>query len=155
MIIFIWHLFWKTQFYFKSSSNFKSSWSWQSIWTISKGRSKTFTETYYDSCYLSITSNRFPNILNVAILKPLDKKGFLNESCSCRSLFLLPLIFKVIGKVIHDQTSTFLNSKNLLYTYQFNFQKKDSTNFCLSYLYDKILCFDKRSDGWHDSYWTS
>ena len=139
MIIFIWHLLWKTQFYFKSNSSFKSSWSWQSIWTISKGWSKNFIETYYDLCYLSITSKRFPNILNVAILKPLDKKVFLNKSCSHRPLFLLPLIFKVIGKVIHDQTSTFMNSKNLLYTYQSNFQKKHSTDFCLSYLNDKIL----------------
>ena len=52
---------------------------------------------------------------------------------------MLPLISKVIEKVIHDQTSTFLNSKNLLYTYQSGFRKKHSTDFCLSYLNDKIL----------------
>ena len=57
---------------------------------------------------------------------------------------MLPLISKVIEKVIHDQTSTFLNSKNLLHTYQPGFQKKHSTDFCLSYLNDKILKdFDK------------
>ena len=57
---------------------------------------------------------------------------------------LLPPILKVIEKVIHNQTSTFLNSKNLLYTYQSGFQKKHSTDFCLSYLNDKILKgFDK------------
>ena len=57
---------------------------------------------------------------------------------------LLPPISKVIEKVIHNQTSTFLNSKNLLYTYQSGFQKKHSTDFCLSYLNDKILKgFDK------------
>ena len=52
---------------------------------------------------------------------------------------LLPLISKVIEKAIHDQASTFLNSRNLLYTYQSGFQKKHSTDFCLSYLNDKIL----------------
>ena len=51
---------------------------------------------------------------------------------------MLPLISKVIEKVIHDQTSTFLNSKNLS-TYQPGFRKKHSTDFCLSYLNDKIL----------------
>ena len=55
---------------------------------------------------------------------------------------MLPLIPKVIEKVIHDQTSTFLNSKNLLY--QSGFRKKHFTDFCLSYLNDKILKgFDK------------
>ena len=52
---------------------------------------------------------------------------------------MLPLISKVIEKVIHDQTSTFLNSKSLLYNYQSGFRKKHSTDFCLSYLNDKIL----------------
>ena len=52
---------------------------------------------------------------------------------------LLPLISKVIEKAIRDQASTFLNSKNLLYTYQSGFRKKHSTDFCLSYLNDKIL----------------
>ena len=46
--------------------------------------------------------------------------------------------------MIHYKTSTFLNSKNLLYTYQSIFRKKHSTDFCLSYSNDKILKgFDK------------
>ena len=45
----------------------------------------------------------------------------------------------MIEKVIRDQASTFLNSKNLLYTYQSGFREKHSTDFCLSYLNDKNL----------------
>ena len=52
---------------------------------------------------------------------------------------MLPLISKVIEKVIHDQTSTFPNSQNLLYNYKSGFRKKQSTDFYLSYLNDKIL----------------
>ena len=53
-------------------------------------------------------------------------------------------MFKVIEKVIHYQTSTFLNSKNVLYTYQSGFRKKHCTDFCLSYLNGKIFKgFDK------------
>ena len=44
-----------------------------------------------------------------------------------------------MGKVIHDQIGTFPNSKNLLYTYQSGFRKQNCTDFCLSYLNDKIL----------------
>ena len=89
---------------------------------------------------------KFPDICAVAKLKPLYKKGSLTEPCSYRPISLLPIISKVIEKVIHDQTSTFLNSKNFLYIYQSGFRKKHSTDFCLSYLNDKILkSFDKSS----------
>ena len=47
-------------------------------------------------------------------------------------------------KVIRDQTSTFLNLINLLYTCQSDLRKRHSTDFCLSYLNDKNLKgFDK------------
>ena len=52
---------------------------------------------------------------------------------------MLPLISKVIEKVIHDQTSAFLNSRNLPYNYQSGFRKNHSTDYCLSFLNDKIL----------------
>ena len=42
-------------------------------------------------------------------------------------------------KVIHGQTSAFLNSRNLLYSYQSGFRKNHSTDYCLSFLNDKIL----------------
>ena len=93
---------------------------------------------------LSINSEKFPDSCKVAKLRPLYKKGSLTQPCNYRPISLLPLISKVIEKVIHDQTSTFLNSKQLLYTYQSGFWKKHSTDFCLSYQNDKILKdFDK------------
>ena len=52
---------------------------------------------------------------------------------------MLPLISKVIENFIHDQTSAFLNSRNLLYNYQSGFRKNHSTDYCLSFLNDKIL----------------
>ena len=52
---------------------------------------------------------------------------------------MLLLILKVIEKVIHDHTSTFLNSRNLLCNYQSGFRKNHSTDFCFSFLNDKIL----------------
>ena len=52
---------------------------------------------------------------------------------------MLPLISRVTQKVVYDQTSTFLDSKRLLYTYQSGFRKNQSTKFCLSYLNNKII----------------
>ena len=100
---------------------------------------KVLSKPISDLCNLSITSEKFPDPCKVAKLKPLYKKGSVIEPCSYRPISLLPLISKVKEKVIHDQPSTFLNSKNLLYTYQSGFRKKHSTDFCLSYLNDNIL----------------
>ena len=91
-----------------------------------------------DLCNLSINFEKFPDLCKVPELKSLYKKGSLTQPCNYIRISLLPLISNVIEKVIHDQTSTFLNLKNLLYTYQFGFRKNYSTDFCLSYLNDKI-----------------
>ena len=53
---------------------------------------------------------------------------------------MLLLISKVIEKVIHHQTSTFLNSRNLLYNNnQSSFRKNLFTDYCFSFLNDIIL----------------
>ena len=68
-----------------------------------------------DSWNLSINSEKRPDSCKVAKLMPFYKKDSLAHPCNYRPISLLPLISKVIEKVIYDQTSTFLNSKNLLY----------------------------------------
>ena len=62
----------------------------------------------------SVTSENFPGLCKVAKLKPLYEKGSLTQPCNYKPMPLLPLIFKVIEKVIQDQASTFLNLKTLL-----------------------------------------
>ena len=94
---------------------------------------------FTDLCNLSITSGKFPDYCKIANLKPIYKKGFLTEASNYRPISLLSLISKVIEKVIHDQTSVFLNSRYLLYNYQSGFCKNHSTDYCLSFLNDKIL----------------
>ena len=86
-----------------------------------KDGAKVLSKPISDLCNLSITSEKFPDPCKEAKLKPLYKKGSVTEPCNYRSISLLSLISTVIEKVIHDQTSTFLNSKNLLYTYQSGF----------------------------------
>ena len=106
-----------------------------------KDGAKLLTKSISDLCNLSINSEKFLDLCKVAKLGPLYKKGSLTQPCNYRPISLLPLISKVIEKVIHNQTSTLLNSKNLLHTC---FRTKHSTGFCLSYLNDKILKgFDK------------
>ena len=50
----------------------------------------------------------------------------------------MPLVSKVIEKVIHNQTEIFLSKNKILYKYQSGFRKSFSTNSCLTLLTDKI-----------------
>ena len=83
-----------------------------------KDGGKVLAKPITELCNLSITSGKFPDSCKIAKLKPIYKKGSLTEASNYRPISLLPLISKVIEKVIHDQTSAFLNSRNLLYNYQ-------------------------------------
>ena len=94
---------------------------------------------YTELCNLSITSGIFPDSCKIVKLKPIYKNGSLTEASNYRPVSLLPLISQVIEKVIHDQISAFVKSRNLLYNYQSGFRKNHSTDYCLSFLNDKIL----------------
>ena len=72
-----------------------------------KDTAKVLYKPVSDLCNLSITSEKFPDICKLAKLKPLYKKGSLTEPCSYRPISLLPVISKVIEKVIHDQSNKY------------------------------------------------
>ena len=90
-------------------------------------------------CNLSISLSIFPDKCKIAKLKPLYKKGSTTETKNYRPISLLPLISKLIEKIIHQQTQKYLSDHNILYKYQSGFRTNHSTDTCLSYLNDKIL----------------
>ena len=55
-----------------------------------------------------------------------------------RPISLLPLMSKVLERIVHEQTVEFLDKHNILCKFQSGFRKNHSTDFCLSYLTDKI-----------------
>ena len=83
-----------------------------------KNGAEVLTKPITDLFNLSTTSGKFLDSCKIAKLKPIYEKGSLTEASNYRSISLLPLISKVIEKVIHDQTGAFLNSRNLLYNHQ-------------------------------------
>ena len=89
-------------------------------------------------CNLSISSSSFPKLCKIAKLKPLFKKGCKTDPQNYRPISLLPIISKIIEKVVHDQTNRFLTNNKILYKFQSGFRSNHSTNECLSYLNDKI-----------------
>ena len=70
----------------------------------------------------------------IAKLKPMFKKGSKTAPKNYRPISLLPLVSKIIEKVIRDQTQSFLDKNDIIYRYQSGFRKFFSTDSCLSYL---------------------
>ena len=90
-------------------------------------------------CNLSIRLSAFPDKCKIAKLKPLFKKGSKTEAKNYRPISLLPLISKIVERVIYDQTQSFLDKNEIRYKYQSGFRSNHSTNLCLSYLSNKVL----------------
>ena len=75
-------------------------------------------------CNICISSGLFPSDCKIAKLKPLYKKGSKTNPENFRPISLLPLISKVIERIVYDQVDNFLLQNNILYNYQSGFRKK-------------------------------
>ena len=74
-------------------------------------------------CNLSIKLGSFPDSCKITKFKPLLKKGPKTNPSNYRPVSLLPLISKIIEKLTHEQTSSFLSNNEILYNYQSGFRK--------------------------------
>ena len=74
-------------------------------------------------CNLSIKLFHFPNYCKLAKLKPLYKKGSKMDPKNFWPMSLLPVVSKVIKKIIHNQTMEYLTGNKVLYEYQLGFLK--------------------------------
>ena len=73
----------------------------------------------------------------VAKFKSLYKKGTKIDPKNFRPISFLPIVSKIVEKVINDQTMNYLTENNILYRYQSGFRKNHSTDTSLAYLMDK------------------
>ena len=91
------------------------------------------------NCDLSVKLGSFSDSCKIAKLKPFFRKGSKTNPSNYRPISLLPFIFKIIEKLIHEQTSSFLSNNEILYNNQSGFRKNHLTDSCLTFLHDKIL----------------
>ena len=81
-----------------------------------------FLKDSSDTCYtslariwnLSIKLAFFPDKCKVTKIKPLYKKGLKTDPKNSRAILVLPLISKIIQRIIYDQTKNFLSDNNVL-----------------------------------------
>ena len=64
-------------------------------------------------CNFCIKYSLFPTDCQIAKLKPLFRKGSTTLPKNYRPISLLPLISKIIEKVIHDQAKAFLDENKI------------------------------------------
>ena len=88
---------------------------------------------------LSLEQGTFPNHLKIAKVIPLFKSGDNTLISNYRPVSLLPLLSKILEKIVVNRLMGFINQNQILYKYQFSFWKKHNTNLALTVLVDKIL----------------
>ena len=77
----------------------------------------------------------YPNLLKVAKVVPIFKKGSKDECSNYRPISLLMNINKLFEKIIHKRMYSFLEKKKILNQNQYGFRKNSNTAFAI---YDLI-----------------
>ena len=80
---------------------------------------------------LSLLTGQHPDILKISKTIPIFKKGSRLLVSNYRPISLLSNLNKILEKIVHDRVYTFLEDFQCIYSFQFGFRKKHSTNHAL------------------------
>ena len=89
-------------------------------------------------CNMSLMSGVFPNSWKCAYVTPLDKGGLRKDVSNLRPVSLLPLPGKLLEKIVHQQTYSYLDQNNILTDCQGGFRPNHSTVSTVAELTDMI-----------------
>ena len=78
-------------------------------------------------CDLSFSAGVFPWELKIANVVPIFKSGDDMLFSNYRPVSVLPVFSKVIERLMYNRLIGFINDNDMLYEYQFGFQKGKST----------------------------
>ena len=87
---------------------------------------------------LSFLNGEVPNVMKIAKVIPLFKKGDIQDVNNYRPISLLSSLSKVLEKLIHKRTLNFLKDQNILCDFQFGFRDNHSTSHALLSLVEKV-----------------
>ena len=79
-----------------------------------------------------------PREMKIARVIPLLKSGDPMMLNNYRPVSVLPFFSKLYGRLMYNMLISFANKHRLLYSYQFGFRGKYSTNLAMIYLVNKI-----------------
>ena len=93
-------------------------------------------------CYifnLCLSNGVFPDSLKVAKVTPIYKSGDKSDSGNYRPISVLPVLSKILERLIYDRTYNYLQKNNILYNKQFGFRKNYNTSTALLQLTNDIV----------------
>ena len=83
--------------------------------------------------------SKFPEGCKAAKVRSIFKKGENTEPKNYRPFSLLPVVFKVIERVVQNQLIEHLGKSEIIFDYQSGFISKHFVNTCLAHLSNQIL----------------
>ena len=88
----------------------------------------------------SIKEGMFPDTAKIAKVIPVykGKKPDATDLTNYRPISLLPIVGKVIEKIMHTQLSGYLNQNKILFPSQYGFRKNHNTSFATMDFLDKV-----------------
>ena len=87
---------------------------------------------------ISLSTGTYPTDWKCSKLIPVYKSGSRNEIENYRPISIIPVVSKVIEKIVHRQLSEYLEKSDLLTICQFGFRKKRSTELAATLFLDSI-----------------
>ena len=86
----------------------------------------------------SISKGVYPDLLKIARVTPIYKKGVKSDPSNYRPISVLSIVNKLFEKILHNRLYKYLTKFNILYEYQFGFREGHSTTQALVEITDRI-----------------
>ena len=90
---------------------------------------------FFNSC---LRTGTFPSALKMAIIKPIFKGGDTQLTNNYRPISLLPIMSKILEKLIYRRLIEFVDENDIIHAHQFGFQKNKTTYMPILLLQDII-----------------
>ena len=100
--------------------------------------SEALSKPLTDLINLSFSKGIFPDVLKLAQVIALFKKGEKTDKNNYRPISLISNVSKILEKLMYKRIYVFLEQKNSFYPYQFGFRHNHSTNFALIEITEQI-----------------
>ncbi len=92
-------------------------------------------DAIYDSLLhifnLVLSTGIFPDDLKLAKIIPIHKEGDKAECGNYRPISVIPIVAKILEKIIYDQLSSYINDNDIICKQQFGFRPNHSTETAL------------------------
>lgn len=87
----------------------------------------------------SIETNVFPDTWKIARVKPIPKSSKVEEIKDLRPISIVPILSKVLERIVCSQLTTYLENENILPVVQSGFRKRHGTDTALAHVIDDII----------------